>query len=382
MLRGKHHKEWSDFLIENPEFRSRVNNAQKILDLLRDSHDHLSDDDLLRIWKNIENFDDEKRNRNWKSRLRTVMRYAAVLIVALSVSSAGYWVFFRHQKSYVYTTATDAGPGNQSRLLLSNGTTVDIETDNSKIALNGDRKIVIDNEKTIDLGRDNPEDGSKMNEVLIPYGKKSRITLGDGTNVWLNAGTRMAFPTIFTGKERVVFLEGEAYFEVTHNQDLPFIVNAGEISVKVLGTKFNLSAYKSDLMAQTVLIEGQVVVSERTGLGFLKTETFLAPNQKASYDWGSRSMTVIDEPDVESAIAWTEGWLKFSKQDLTGVLSRIQRYYNVQFVCSPEFRTTDLITGKLDLKASVGSVMVVLADVANISYKIEGDKIYIDKKSR
>ena len=380
MLHGRHKQEWEAFLIENPEFKSTVNKARKILDLLRDRHDHLSDDDLLAIWKNIESFDEQARKRTRQIKLHAIMRYAAILIVAISIGSVGYWSFNQYRKSYIYTSTGDSGAGSQSKLHLSNGTTVDLEKENSKIAMNSDQKIVIDNEKVIDLSKTSEADESKMNEVVIPYGKKSQLTLEDGTKVWLNAGSRMAFPTKFAGKKREVFLEGEAYFEVAHNQVQPFVVNTGEIAIKVLGTRFNLSAYKTDKLTETVLLEGKVTVSELSALGFLKSETILSPNQKASYDRNNRSISVFDVTDADLAIAWTEGWFKFSQQSLNDVLNKLQRYYNVQFVFDSKFPTNDLISGKLDLKEAVGSVMIALADVAGIQYRIDGNQIYIEKK--
>lgn len=86
------------------------------------------------------------------------------------------------------------------------------------------------------------EQEAQMNEVVIPYGKKSELLLADGTKVWLNAGSRMAFPSKFTKNIREVFLEGEACFEVEENEGQPFIVKAGDLDVKVLGTHFNVSA--------------------------------------------------------------------------------------------------------------------------------------------
>lgn len=380
MLHDRHKEEWEAFLAENPEFKLTVNKARKILDLLRDRHDHLSDEDLLTIRKNIESFDERFRNRTSQIRLNKIMRYAAVLIVAISFGSAGYWAFFQKQETYVYTTKADSGTGSQSRLHLSNGTTVDLEKENSKIALKSDQTIVIDNGKVIDLSNTSQVDELKMNEVVIPYGKKSYLILGDGTKVWLNAGSRMAFPTKFTGKTRDVFLEGEAYFEVAHKQNQPFVVNTGEIAIKVLGTRFNLTAYKSDKLTETVLLEGKVTISEASALAFLKHETILSPNQKASYNRNSHSISIIKVVDADLAIAWTEGWFKFSQQSLNDVLTKLERYYNVQFVFDSKFSTTDLITGKVDLKESVESVMMALADVADIQYRIDGSKIYIEKK--
>jgi ferric-dicitrate binding protein FerR (iron transport regulator) len=219
-----------------------------------------------------------------------------------------------------------------------------------------------------------------MNEVVIPFGNKSQLILPDGTKVWLNAGSRMAFPNKFSGKKREVFLEGEAYFEVTHNANLPFFVNTKDISIKVLGTKFNVSAYKTDKVAETVLLEGKVAVKELSSMGFMMKETMLAPNQKASFNKENKTISVQNERDADFAIAWTEGWFKFSQQNLNTVLNKLQRYYNVQFEYDPNFSTADMITGKLDLKESIEQTMVALGDVANIQYRINGDKIQIEKK--
>ena len=104
------------------------------------------------------------------------------------------------------------------------------------------------------------------------------------------------------------------------------------------------------------------------------------PNQKASYNRNDRSIVVRDEPDVDDAIAWTEGWFKFQRQSINDVLNKLQRYYNVEFVFSPGFPAGDLITGKLYLKDSIEQVMKTLEVVAKLQYRIDGNKIYIEKK--
>ncbi len=311
---------------------------------------------------------------------KRILKYAAILIIALSIGVAGYWGFYQNQKSNIYNTVADSRKSGKSQLHLSNGTIVDLEKDNSQIALSGDQKITIDNEKVIDLSKDTNPNDLKMNEVVVPFGKKLQIALEDGTKVWLNAGSRMAFPTKFKGNKREVFLDGEGYFEVAHNQKLPFYVKSAEISIKVLGTKFNISAYKSDKLIETVLIEGRVAISEQSAFGFLKGESILVPNQKASYNKKDRFIIVKDEPNVDYAIAWTEGWFKFNRQSINDVLNKLQRYYNIQFEFDPGFPTEDLITGKLDLKVSIEEVMKTLDVAAKLQYRINGNQIYIQKK--
>jgi transmembrane sensor len=309
----------------------------------------------------------------------TFLKYAALVILALSVGAAGFLGLYQNQKSYVYSIAADSGKNSKSQLQLSNGTIVDLEKDNSKIALTGDQKITIDNEKVIDLNKTSQPDDSKMNEVVVPFGKKTQLTLEDGTKVWLNAGSRMAFPTKFQGNKREVFLEGEGYFEVAHNSQKPFYVNTNEIAIKVLGTRFNISDFESENLIETILIEGSVAISERSALSFMKKESILAPNQKASYNRDDRSMVVKDEPNVYDAIAWIEGWCIFHRQSINDVLNKLERYYNVQFEFSTEFPAEDLITGKLFLNDSIDQVMMTLEVVARLQYRLDGHKIYIEK---
>ena len=308
------------------------------------------------------------------------LKYAAMLLILLSIGSVGVWSFYQNQKTYVYSSAADLGNNSKMQLHLSNGTIVELEKDNSKIALSSDQKITIDNEKIIDLNKTNQADESIMNEVVVPFGKKSQLTLQDGTKVWLNAGSRMAFPTKFKGDRREVFLEGEGYFEVAHNQKLPFYVNTSKISIKVLGTKFNISAYENDKRVETVLIEGSVTISERSAVSFMNKSSILKPNQKASYERNDRTLIVIDEPNVDNVISWTEGWLKFDRQSINEVLNKLQRYNNVQFELNKEFPKEDLITGKLYLKDSIEQVMMTMEVVARLQYQINGNKISIERK--
>ena len=380
MLHRTHEKEWELFLAENPEFKFRVIKAKKIFDLLSNRSVNLSDEALLMIWKNIDHYDSQLKGRSQRFSVLSIMRYAAVIVFMLFIGSAGYWAYHSLHQPYIYSTSIGSSGVNQSQLLLSNGMKVDLAKKNSKIAMNGDQKIVIDNEKVIDLSKGDGADDSRMNEVVIPFGKKSQLILEDGTKVWLNAGSRMAFPTRFAGKKREVFLDGEAYFEVAPDKDKPFLVNTSEISIKVLGTRFDVSAYNSDNVTETVLLEGKVSVCDLSVLGILKRETILSPNQKASFDRDAHSITVKNEPDGDFAIAWTEGWFKFSQQSLKDVIAKMQRYYNVQFVFDSDFSTADLISGKLDLKESVGQVMIALSDVANLQFRVDGNKIYIYKK--
>ncbi len=384
VLHGKNNLAWELFLAEYPDFKFTADRARKILEILRDRREKLSSDEILKIWKNIDEFNNLNQNPQRQFKMYPILRYAAIIFLLVSIGSAVYWISIQNQKTYTYKSNFGSGTAdNQSHLYLSNGLKIDLEKKDSKIALNSDKRIIIDDEKEIDLSKNSPDfigNELKMNEVEIPFGKKSKLLLEDGTKVWINAGSRMAFPTKFTGNKREVYLEGEAYFEVTHNQERPFIVNTNDIKVKVLGTKFNVSAYKSDNLIETVLVEGKVAIKEQSVLGFLKSETILSPKQKADFSLSDHTLIVNEETDVENVIAWTDGWFKFKRQNINNVLNRLERYYNVNFVFEHGFSTSDLISGKLDLKESIEEVMKALADVSNFHYSINENIIYVNKQ--
>jgi transmembrane sensor len=322
----------------------------------------------------------DRKQKTYQLINRSILKYAAILIIALSVGVIGFWGYYRNQKPDVFASKIESPVNGKLQLHLSNGTHVDLEKDDSKIALGSDQKITIDNEKVIDLTKSSQADNLQMNELVVPFGKKSQLTLEDGTKVWLNAGSRLEFPTKFKNDKREVSLQGEGYFEVAHNQRVPFFVNAGEISVKVLGTRFDISAYKSDKLIETVLLEGSVAIREQSAFSLFKKESVLKPNQKASYSRNDGSIIVKDEQKVDDAIAWTEGWFKFHRQSIDEVFDKLQRYYNVQFEFNSEFPKEDLISGKLYLKDSIEQVMLTMQVVAKIQFRIDGNKIYVEKK--
>jgi len=380
ILHGQNHERWEHFLNVNPGFESTSLKARQMIELLNDRADHLSETDILAIRQKIEHFEQQYLMQPRKRKIQLLLKFAAMFIVMVSIGTAGFWMFNQNQPVYQFTSTTESGADLESRLFLSNGTTVPLEKDNSKIALTSDQQILINNDQVIDISKTNPQDESKMNEVVIPFGRRSQLVLEDGTKVWLNAGSRFAFPTKFTGKKREVFLEGEAYFEVAKNIHMPFFVNTAQIAVKVLGTKFNISAYLSESSIETVLLEGKVSLNEPSSLGFLKNETILSPHQRASYNKSQNIFQVKDEPDVEYVIAWTEGWFKYSHENLSDVLRKLERYYNVKFIFESKLPSDVILTGKLDLKESIENVLIALGDVANIQCRIKDQEIFIEKK--
>ncbi len=381
-LNGPGNGEWHKFLEMNPGFSHRAKKARKIILLLRDKYEVLDEESVLLMWQGIDDFDKLHQRKARRVKTRRAISWAASFIIAVALGALAYYMGSRGEAHYEFSASEIPQSTDEARLVLSSGESIALQKDNSSVSLNDDNKLVINKDRVIDLSEKGMagETGGHMNEVVVPYGKKSELTLADGTKVWVNAGSRLAFPSRFTQKAREVYLEGEAYFEVAKNKTQPFIVKAGEVDIKVLGTHFDVVAYKNEASIETILLEGSVAMAANTSFGFGKKEVLLKPYQKASFNKKERGVSVSEAPGAETYIAWTEGWFQFSRESLKSVFTRLERYYNIEIVTSGEALYNELITGKLDLKASLDKVMVALSDVAKIRYQIIGDKIYIEKR--
>jgi transmembrane sensor len=377
ILNGKNDHYWENLISEAPDFKERAQEAKEVILLLADT-DLIADEDKWEIWKNIEHYQEHLQRQHRTITLRKIISYAAIVLLIVSVGTAT-WYFSMPSRKYDFASVNVIPGDTDPRLILSTGEVFDLKKDNSSIVVTGNRSILINDEQSVDLLESEKPAEKMMNEVIIPYGSKSMLTLGDGTKVWLNAGSKLAFPTVFTGVRREVYMEGDAYFEVAHDPGKPFIVNAGEVSLNVLGTRFYLSSYSSEEEVIAVLMEGSVAIRENSAFKLSRNEALLEPGQKAIYTRNNKEISVKEESDPDIYIAWTEGWFQFDKESLYTVFRKLERYYDIDIVYDVTFVSDDMISGKLDLKDSIPDVMRTLARLADISYRIDNGKIYIDK---
>ena len=373
-------EEWEQFLQYQSESANNIIQARKILHLFQTSDYRILDKEKnQKLWNNIYRFNTES-SRHYKTiRLKTFIRVAASILIIISLGGLLYLHFSKIENQYQFSESRNDLKTDNPLLVLSNGNTVKLKKSESKIeVLKGQDAIQIDNDQIVENQSSNVKEPNKakLNEVIIPYGKKSKIVLEDGTTVWLNSGSRFAFPQAFNGDKREVFLEGEAYFEVAKNVNKPFIVSTAEINVEVLGTRFNVSAYKSDNLSETVLLEGSVNIWDNSK--FFKEKIQMEPNQKATYDKTTKNIALKSESESEKIISWVNGWYEFKNEDFERVLKKLEKYYNVKFEYDQAAVSKILpISGKLDLKESLNEVMIVLSKVAKIEYQISGKTVTI-----
>lgn len=184
-------------------------------------------------------------------------------------------------------------------------------------------------------------------EVSAKMGMVAKAILPDSTIVWLNSGSTLSYPSRFLSGERNVQLEGEAYFEVRKAEDNPFLINKGkDLSIRVLGTSFNVEAYAADGQITTTLVEGSVKVLHRDKRGE-SAETYLTPSQKLVYD---KQTKLVEKQDVSVAqyIAWKEGRIILEDTGMKEVLHMLSKHFNVDFEVKNEAVYSNAFTGKFE----------------------------------
>ncbi len=198
-------------------------------------------------------------------------------------------------------------------------------------------------------------------EIIAPIGSRAVVQLSDGTEVNLNYGSKIKYPQRFSGNTRGVTLTGEAYFDVAHNPDKPFVVKTGKLDIKALGTEFNIQAY--DDVVETTLVEGKVVIEETMPGEKAKPVGAIVPGQHVNYNLKSGEI-YSTKGRIEKYIAWKDGKLVFDNESITGVAEKLSRKfyvdievaenikdysYTVTFVDDPLFLILDLMTEVTDI---------------------------------
>jgi len=308
-----------------------------------------------------------KRSREIRLNL---LRYTAV--VFLVIGSGFFTLHLSQNKSAIdqFASSQKIPLGKEVSLVMSDGEQIDINNKESRIQYNRlGTSILVDD--TIRLEQNNNTNG--FNQMIVPYGKRSYLLLSDGTQVWINSGSRLVYAPQFTGDTREVFLEGEAYFEVAKDASKPFYVRTDAFTINVLGTKFNVKAYKDDMEYTTVLVEGKV--SMRVQDQFFSKDVILAPNQKLTLMKGQDDFQRSNVDETGLYTNWIYGYLEFKNANLSNVLKSIQRYYNIDI----ELNTRDqssIVSGKLDLKSEPDRVLTGLGLLSHTKI-IKSDNKYV-----
>ncbi|WP_445735976.1 FecR family protein [Mariniflexile sp.] len=319
---------------------------------------------LLKSEKNQKKRRVSKFKQSW-------FKYAAVLLVFLSLG-------YLYQQGYFSKQSILIIPSEQITLQIDNGTTKIINKDESTQLVDSNGKIVGNQVgKRLLYEKGLAEEELLYNTLTVPYGQRFEVQLSDGTSIMLNAGSSLKYPVNFIkGENRQVFLKGEAFFNVAKDATHPFIVNANEIDVRVLGTKFNISSYPEDENINTVLVEGSVSTYKNGDTYLSETATLLKPGYKAA--WHKKNKVVeVGKTDIETHIAWMDGRLILYEVAFNDILKKLERQYNVTFINNNKSLEGRYFTAKFDIE-NIYQVVQSLSFSGNFTYKFNEDKIIIN----
>lgn len=299
---------------------------------------------------------------------------AAAVLIALA---AGSYIYFAPGKKETIATIQpnqiDIAPPstNKAVLTLSNGTKIEIDSiDNGMIALQGNVRIIKQSNGEITYAGSDAKEVS-YNTLDVPRGSKPlSLTLSDGSQVWLNVGSSLTYPTAFTGKQRKVKISGEAYFEIAHNAKMPFIVQHDDVTVSVLGTHFNVNTYEDETEERITLLEGSVRVNKKMVSQLLK------PGQQATIINKISDIKVLDNVNMDEVIAWKNGKFKFVENtDIGPIMRQISRWYNVDI--EYKGRVNQRFWGSISKDVNVSRVLEILEATGGVKFKVEGNKITV-----
>lgn len=304
---------------------------------------------------------------------------AAALVVGLF--AAGVIWYFQLIETTIEEThlisryGDDVLPGrDRATITLADGRVIDLDSaaigllaQEQGAAINLDENGIITYESH-DKGLD--VETSAFNTLTTPRGGQYRIVLADGTKVWLNAGSSLIYPATFTGKQRTVKLEGEAYFEVARNDLQPFVVESGDQGIQVLGTQFNVNAYADQQAKVTTLVEGGIVVYNESSDTAIKIE----PNQQATNDGNKFTVLPVD---VEDYIAWKDNYFQFSGTELPDAIKQLERWYDldVDYSTIPEWK----IFARISRDKKLSEILYMIEETSGNKFKIEGRRLTIQQ---
>ncbi|MHA4811451.1 FecR family protein [Flavitalea flava] len=306
----------------------------------------------------------------WMSKMRWAA--AAVLIGFLLVS---YWWISRQQnvgKADIVIAsrpAHDARPGtNGAVLTLADGSDIQLDSaGNGNLGMQGGTKLIRQADGKLMYQQGNAA-AVLYNTLTTPRGKQFQVELPDGTKVWLNAASSIRYPTAFIGKERRVQITGEAYFEVTQQVNMPFLVESGGQKIQVLGTRFNINAYKDEEAIRTTLLEGAVRVDEGSESLVLK------PGEQAQVGGQHIKKIVNIDPDV--VMAWKNGLFTFRHAGIRMVARQLARWYDVDVEYQGAIDEGQSFTGEIGRDLLLSDVLNGLR-FTRVHYRIEDRKLII-----
>ena len=301
---------------------------------------------------------------------------SAAAMVALAAGIRLLWLEEKQPEAYRLTPVAQvmqAEPGvPQALLKTSGGKTIALAAgETRRVAILAGVDVVQDSTGGVRFAKpDTLGMAVEMNTVYVPERGEYQVELSDGTRIWVNSASEISFPSYFAGNVREVTLAGEAYFEVARDSRRPFYVNIGDARVQVLGTAFNVSAYRDERTTEVALLNGKVSFDATDG------KHVLSPGEIAALD-KAQGITEVREGDVASIIAWKEGRFYFEDMRMEDLALKLSRWYGVDFAFDSEAARELRFSGGMVKYRPLNYVLEMISKTTRVVFQERAGKVYV-----
>lgn len=357
------------------------------------------------LYNRIVNWDNfEKRNQSWESfdadrawaefskrqkknhlefYPKQIRRYAAAVLIPLMLGGVLYYYFSIEQKNVdkrhnTGETIASITPGTSNAvIILDNGESIDLENGEINQLVEKDGSVITNKNGLLNYSgvKESELKDQLKNTLVVPRGGEYTLVLSDGSKVFINSVSKLVYPVVFNESKREVTLEGEAFFEIAKDVNKPFIVNIDGVKIEVLGTSFNVKAYKEESNIFTTLVEGRVKLNTKGN----KTECILAPDQQAVVEKNNNNVTV-KEVDVHQFIGWKNGVYLFADQSIEDIMRTLSRWYDFEYEFTNESLKLIHFEGGVNKYENIYPILDIIQSTEKLKYKVDENKIIFMKK--
>lgn len=310
-----------------------------------------------------------------------IVKFAAAIIFPIMIAG-GVFLYLTADKTTIteQVEMAEIKPGAAKAILkLDNGQVVELDSLKNETLQESDGTTIAKVKGVLNYTKDQPRSKSKKviyNTIEIPRGGEFNLLLADGTRVYLNSLSRLKYPVNFTGKNREVELSGEAYFEVAHDSQRPFLVKSGNVTTEVLGTSFNVNAYETNAKVVTTLVEGKVKIKSNIDNS---VERILAPDEQASFDVVTGNVDV-NTVNVNLYTAWKEGKLIFYDNRLEEIMNVLTRWYSAEVAYQSPLIKDLRFSGKLNRYGEIDQILDIIKATKKVEIEINNNTILFKEK--